>query len=101
MIRRFLLAPLVGGCLFAQNLVRIPGGAFEVSDQITTVKVQVSVNEFLLGATEVTQEAYEAITGLNPSFYKGPSHPVENVTWWDAIRYGRTGPPYDRQFQHL
>src|ERR1022692_2953424 len=35
----------------------------------------------------LTQHEYEAITAANPSVYKGSSHPVENVSWWDAIRY--------------
>lgn len=63
------------------------GGSFEVLDQITTVKVQVTIDDFLLSATEVTQAAYEAVTGSNPSIYKGPQRPVENVSWSDAIRY--------------
>ena len=68
-------------------MVRVPAGGFEVVDQVTTVKLPVSVSEFLLGATEVTQKEYEEITGANPSFYKGPSRAVENVSWWDAIRF--------------
>ena|SRR5260370_22357257 len=71
----------------AQDLVRIPAGEHEVTDQITSLKVRVSVSEFLMGATEVTQREYEAITSANPSVYKGASRPVENVSWWDAIRY--------------
>jgi len=23
----------------------------------------------------------------NPSFHRGPDLPVENLTWWEAIRY--------------
>ena len=45
------------------------------------------MSEFLLGAAEVTQTEYEAITSSNPSVYKGAGRPVENVSWWDAIRY--------------
>ena len=25
--------------------------------------------------------------GYNPSYHRGPDLPVENVTWWEAIRY--------------
>lgn len=71
----------------AQDLVRIPAGTHEVTDQMTSLKVQVSVSEFLLGAAEVTQKEYESITSSNPSVYKGAGRPVENVSWWDAIRY--------------
>jgi pimeloyl-ACP methyl ester carboxylesterase len=78
---------LISTALLSQDLARVPGGSSEVVDQITTVKLSVSVSEFMMGATEVTQLDYEAITSSNPSVYKGPDRPVENVTWWEAIRY--------------
>jgi hypothetical protein len=40
---------------------------------------------FYLGKCAVTQEQYELIVGVNPSRVKGESHPVENVSWFDAI----------------
>ena len=43
---------------------------------------------FYLGVTEVTQAQYEAVTGTNPSAFKGnPANPVEWVSWLDAVRY--------------
>lgn len=78
---------LIGAAASAQDLVPVPGGSLEVTDQITSVKMRISVSEFLLGAAEVTQKQYEAITSSNPSVYKGVDRPVENVSWWDAIRY--------------
>jgi formylglycine-generating enzyme required for sulfatase activity/pimeloyl-ACP methyl ester carboxylesterase len=71
----------------AEDLVRVPARTYEVTDQITSLKLQVSISEFLMESTEVTQREYEAITASNPSVYKGGSRPVENVSWWDAIRY--------------
>src|SRR5688572_30831898 len=79
------VASAFGTC--AQDLVRVPAGTYEVAYQITSVKLRVAVSEFLMGPTEVTQREYEAITSSNPSFYKGADRPVENVSWWDAIRY--------------
>src|ERR1044071_1270006 len=75
------------GAAISQEMVRVPSGELEVVDQVTTVKLRVAVSEFLLGPAEVTQREYQEITGTNPSFYKGPDRPVENVSWWDAIRY--------------
>ncbi|MHC4402971.1 MAG: SUMF1/EgtB/PvdO family nonheme iron enzyme [Planctomycetota bacterium] len=41
---------------------------------------------FYLGAYPVTQQEYEQVVGENPSFCKdGPRHPVENVTWPEAL----------------
>jgi formylglycine-generating enzyme required for sulfatase activity len=42
---------------------------------------------FWLGETEVPQAAYQRVTGKNPSNFKGPNLPVEQVTWVDAISY--------------
>jgi formylglycine-generating enzyme required for sulfatase activity len=41
---------------------------------------------FLLGETEITQELYYAIMKKSPSQFKGnPKHPVECVSWYDAL----------------
>jgi TonB family protein len=44
-------------------------------------------NGFWMGRTEVTQAAYQRVTGGNPSFHKGDQLPVEMVAWTDAINY--------------
>lgn len=44
---------------------------------------------FWLKATPVTQGEYAALMGTNPSYFKreGPTCPVENVSWHDAVAY--------------
>jgi formylglycine-generating enzyme required for sulfatase activity len=42
---------------------------------------------FWLGKTEVTQAQWEALMGQNPSHFKGPSLPVETVSYYDAIEF--------------
>jgi len=73
--------------VYARDLVRIPATSYDVEDPLTGVKVTVSIDEFLISPTEVTQREFQDITNSNPSFYKGEESPVENVSWWDAIRY--------------
>ncbi len=61
---------------------------------------RVRISPFYMGVTEVTQAQYEAVMGTNPSgcastgYHReacaGRStseHPVETVSWWDAIRF--------------
>ncbi len=42
---------------------------------------------FFMGAHEVTQAQYLAVTGHNPSVFKGDNLPVEHVSWADAAAF--------------
>lgn len=44
---------------------------------------------FYMGATEVTQKAWQTLMGNNPSFFVGDDLPVETVTWDDAVEFCR------------
>lgn len=44
-------------------------------------------NGFWAGRYEVTQGEYAKVMGSNPSRFKGPRQPVENVTWHDAMNF--------------
>ncbi len=40
-----------------------------------------------MGEREVTQAEYQALMGMNPSFFAAPNFPVEQVSWNDARAY--------------
>ena len=42
---------------------------------------------FYMGVYVVTQAQYEAVMGVNPSYFKGESNPVEQVSWNDAVEF--------------
>jgi formylglycine-generating enzyme required for sulfatase activity len=74
------------------EMVAIPGGTFQMGspesekERETNESPQhsVTVPNFFMGRYVVTQAQYELIMGSNPSWFKGPNHPVEKVSWNDA-----------------
>lgn len=42
---------------------------------------------FYLGKFEVTQAEYSRVMGVNPSSFRGPRRPVEEVSWLDAQKF--------------
>ena len=42
---------------------------------------------FLMGKYEVTQAEWKAVMGSNPSYFKGDSLPIEEVSWYDAVEF--------------
>ena len=66
----------------ACTLVSIPKGSFLRKDgKIVMIKA------FCMTRFAVTQDLYEIVTGENPSSFQGKQHPVEKVTWYDAVRF--------------
>jgi formylglycine-generating enzyme required for sulfatase activity len=81
----------------AEGFVRIAGGTFTMGspsselgwDSDETQHEVTLTRDFWLQTTEVTQGAYQALMGSNPSSFTacGASCPVEQVSWYDAIAY--------------
>jgi len=74
----------------------IPPGTFqmgcstsdnECGDEEKPVHNVTITKDFWIGQTEVTQDAFQRVTGENPSYFKGAKLPVENVSWDEAQRY--------------
>jgi len=78
-------------------LVRIPAGSFQMGtpdDDGSGYADEhpahiVTVPEFWIGQTPVTQAQYEAVIGRNPATFwsNGVNYPVETVSWYDAITF--------------
>ncbi len=60
------------------EMVLIPAGEFLMGHRVRITK------PFYLGKYEVTQEQWQAVMGNNPSYFKGPKNPVEQVSWDDC-----------------
>ncbi len=95
-----LVLVLVSGCdLFCRTepeslveMLRIPGGSFRMgaptggnTDERPVHTVTIS--DFMLGTYEVTQAQYQTVMGYNPSWFTDMTHPVEGLTWYDAVEF--------------
>ena len=80
------LAPIPAGKFLMGSLAaeqsRFKDGFKDETQHEVTIR-----KPFHMGIYLVTQEQYQQVMGKNPSKFKGPSNPVENVTWDDAVEF--------------
>lgn len=78
------------------TMIAVQGGTFTMgataeqgsdadSDEKPTHKVTLS--DYMIGETEVTQELWKAVMGTNPSYFSGTQNPVESVSWEDCQNF--------------
>ena len=85
----------VNGVAF--KMVKVAGGTFQMgatseqgSDAFDWEKPvhPVTLSDYYIGQTEVTQELWEAVMGSNPSYFTGDNRrPVEKVSWDDCQEF--------------
>ncbi|HLX61032.1 MAG TPA: SUMF1/EgtB/PvdO family nonheme iron enzyme [Planctomycetota bacterium] len=71
------------------ELVLLNSGEFQMGSALRPDESPhtVSVSAFYIDKFLVTQELYERVMGKNPTKKKGPQNPVEQITWFGAIRF--------------
>ena len=77
------------------KMIKVQGGTFTMGctseqsdcygDESPTHNV--SLSNYYIGETEVTQALWRAVMGTNPSYFQGDSRPVEQVDWYDAVEF--------------
>lgn len=78
---------IVNGVSF--KMIAVKGGTFQMGSNDGEEREkpvhQVTLNDYSIGETEVTQELWSAVMGSNPSRFSGNSQrPVEMVSWNDC-----------------
>lgn len=89
-VRAFPLSPTV-----EMKFVRIQPGSFYIGSPLNEAERDKDENgghvrisqEFWMAQTECTQAQWIAVGGTNPSEFRGADHPVETVSWGDAMKF--------------
>lgn len=75
------------------EMVFVEGGSFTMGNTTDVHNMSnkkeepahhVTLNNYMIGKTEVTQELWQAVMKNNPSKFKGITNPVETVSWDDC-----------------
>ncbi len=70
------------------TMILVEGGTFQMGKSADGNDVSpvhnVTLSDYYIGETEVTQELWQAVMGSNPSRFKGNMLPVEQVSWNDC-----------------
>ncbi len=68
------------------TFVPIPSVTFQMGADGTTHRVTFRRSYWIM-STEVTQAAWQAVMGANPSQFRGDDKPVDSVSWEDAREF--------------
>jgi formylglycine-generating enzyme required for sulfatase activity len=79
---------------FPDDFVLVKGGTFtmgspasEPERQTDEAQHRVTVGDYYIAKSPVTQREYSLLMGNNPSEFNGDNLPVETVSWFDAVRF--------------
>ncbi len=75
----------VNGVTF--KMIAVKGGTFQMGSIFGSPGLQVTLSDFYIGETEVTQELWTAVMGNNPSIHTGLQYPVDLVSWNDCQKF--------------
>ena len=79
------------------TMVKVNGGKFNMGAADDDAEARpdehpshvVQLSDYYIGQTEVTQELWDAVMGIQPSAFTGNNKPVESVSWEDCKEFIR------------
>ncbi len=79
---------LSGGESIEIEMVKVPAAAFLMGDDVDGPIHRVEITKpFMIATAPVSQALFQAVTGRDPSHFKGDHLPVETITWFEALQF--------------
>lgn len=75
------------------NMIHVEGGTFTMGGRLGLEEMyspaahQVTLSDYWIGETPVTQRLWKAVMKNNPSFFNDQDCPVESITWEDCDEF--------------
>ena len=77
------------------KMIRVEGGSFMMGSPDNNPDAyddekplhEVTLSDYYIGETQVTQALWKAVMGKNPSRFKGDNNPIEEVSWTDCQEF--------------
>lgn len=81
--------PVTPNTFKSKEMILVEGGTFRMGNDAGGSDEKpvhsVTLDSFLIGKYQVTQELWESVMENNPSKFKGAKRPVERVSWYDVV----------------
>lgn len=69
------------------QLIKVQPGHLQMRDDRKGKVWTAQIDTFFISKYQVTQELYSLVTKTNPSTFREPNNPVENVSWLDCVKF--------------
>ena len=76
------------------KMIAVEGGKFQMGEEGKWYEFgkdnrihSVTLSDYYIGETLVTQELWESVMGINPSYFSGCNNPVEQVNYNDCLTF--------------
>ena len=68
-------------------MLDIPAGSITLRDDRKKIIWSEELNSFELSSHPITQLEYQVFMGCTPATFNGANHPIESISWWNAIDF--------------
>lgn len=81
------IAEILSNMVYVKGSTFVMGTEVDYTSKVMDTRHNVTLSDFYLNKTEVTQKQWNVIMGSNQSNFKGERLPVENIEWDEAIDF--------------